>query len=145
MFTLSLSQTLTFYGLGLSHKWRYRALPLILFQLVTLVGLVVIFTAHSLPLFFVAFVFVGVGRGMTNFSSLFYSVNITSQRGSSAAIHETVLGTGFLLGPLIGGAVAQRFSLKAPYLAAAAVVAVGILIQILTKRYYLSLNKVTTR
>lgn len=145
MFTLSLSQTLTFYGLGRVHQWRYRALPLILFQLVTLVGLVAVFTTGSLPLLFLAFVFVGVGRGMTNFSSLFYSVNITSQRGPSAAIHETVLGSGFLLGPLIGGAVAQKFSLKAPYLAAAAVVLVGILIQILIKRYYLSLNKVATR
>ncbi len=145
MFTLALSQTLTFYGLGKVHLWRYRALPLIIFQLVTLVGLVTIFATGSLPLLFLAFVFIGVGRGMTNFSSLFYSVNITSQRGPSAAIHETVLGSGFLLGPLIGGVVAQKFSLEAPYLVAAAIVLVGILIQTLMKRYYLSLTEVATR
>jgi len=145
MFTLSLSQMLTFYGLGRVHRWHYRILPLVLFQLVAIVGLGVIFTAGSLPLLFVAFVFIGVGRGMTNLSSLFYSVNITSQRGPSAAIHETVLGTGFLLGPLIGGAVAQKFSLEAPYLAAAAIVVVGTFIQILIRRYHLSFDKATTQ
>lgn len=145
MFTLSLSQTLTFYGLGVIHQWHYRTFPLVFFQLITIVGFVLVFMTGSLPLYFLAFVFIGVCRGMTNFSSLFYSVNITSQRGPSAAIHETALGSGFLLGPLIGGAVAQEFSLKAPYLVAGAVVLVGILIQILIKRYYLSLNKVTTR
>jgi len=144
MFALCLSQTLTFYGLGIIHQWHYRIFPLILFQLIAVVGLVVVFTTGSLPLFFLAFVFIGVGIGMTHSSSLFYSVNITSQRGPSAAIHETVLGTGGLLGPLIGGAVAQKFSLRAPYLVVAAVVVVGILIQILIKRYYGFLNRANT-
>lgn len=136
MFILSLSRVLTFYGLGRVHRWHYRIFPLVLFQLVTAVGLVIIFIASSLPLFFLAFVFIGVGLGMTFSSSLFYSVNVTSQRGPSAAIHETILMSGFLLGPLIGGAVAQGFSLRAPYPVVAAIVVVGIFTQLLLKRRY---------
>ncbi len=142
-FILALSLMLTFYGLGRVHRWHYRIFPLVLFQLIAAVGLIVIFTTSSLPLFFLAFVFIGVGLGMTFSSSLFYSINITSQKGPSAAIHETVLMSGFLLGPLIGGAVAQKFSLRAPYLAFAAIAVVGISIQLLIKRRYGLLQKVT--
>ncbi|KKL98381.1 hypothetical protein LCGC14_1824970, partial [marine sediment metagenome] len=143
MFILSLSRVLTFYGLGRVHRWHYRIFPLVLFQLITAVGLIIIFIASSLPLFFLAFVFIGVGLGMTFSSSLFYSINITSQKGPSAAIHEMVLMSGFLLGPLIGGAVAQKFSLRAPYLAFAAIAVVGISIQFLIKRRYAFLQRVT--
>ncbi len=144
-FILALSQMLTFYGLGRVHQWHYRIFPLALFQLIAAVGLIVISIASSLPLFFLAFVFIGMGMGMTYFSSLFYSVNVTSQKGPSAAIHETVLMSGFLLGPLIGGAVAQKFSLRVPYLVFAAIVVVGISIQLLLKRRYDLPDRATTR
>jgi len=97
----------------------------------------------SLPLFFLAFAFIGMGVGMTYSSSLFYGLDITYQRGPSAAVHETVLGTGNLLGSLMGGIVAQKFSLRAPYLVLAAAVLGGIIIQILLRRYYGSLDRTT--
>ena len=81
---------------------------------------------------------------MTFSSSLFYSVNVTSHKGPSAAMHETVLMSGFLLGPLIGGAVAQEFSLRAPYLVVAAIVVVGIFAQLLIKRRYGLLDRAGT-
>ncbi len=133
-FTLAFTRVLTFYGLGRVHRWHYRIFPLALFQLIAAVGLIVIFISNSLALFFLAFAFIGVGMGMTFSSSLFYSVNVTSQKGPSAAIHETILMSGFLLGPLIGGAVAQEFSLRTPYLVVAAIVVVGIFTQLLIKR-----------
>lgn len=144
MSSLAFSQTFTFYGLGIIHQWRYCIFPLIFFQLLAIIGLVVIFFTNTLPLFFLAFVFIGMGIGMTYSSSLFYSVNIPWQRGPSTAIHETILASGFFLGPLVGGIIAQKLSLRAPYLATVAIVAVGILIQILIKRYYGFPNKVAT-
>lgn len=143
IFSLSLSRLLTFYGLGRVHQWHYRIFPLALFQLIAAVGLIIISTASSFPLFILAFVFMGMGMGMTFSSSLFYSVNVTSQKGPSIGMHETILMSGFLLGPLIGGAVAQEFSLRAPYLAFAAIVVVGISIQLLIKRRYGLLQRVT--
>jgi len=129
MFTFSLSQTLTFYVLGITHKWHYRIFPLAFFQLIAVVGFAVVFMTSSSLLFFLAFVLIGMSIGMTHSSSLFYSINVTSQRGPSAAIHETVLGTGGLFGPLMGGLIAQEFSLRAPYLLTAVIIAIGILIQ----------------
>ena len=144
MFTLSLSRVLTFYGLGRVHQWHYRIFPLALFQLIAAVGLIIVFVTSSLPFFFLAFVFIGVGLGMTFSSSLFYSVNVPTRKGPSAAMHETVLMSGFLLGPLIGGAVAQEFSLRAPYLVVAAIVVVGIFAQLLIKRRYGLLDRAGT-
>lgn len=144
MLTLCLSQTLTFYVLGAIRQWHYRMVPLVFFQLLAIIGLVVFFMISSLPLFFLAFVFMGVGIGMTYSSSLFYSLNIAYRRGPSAAIHETVLGAGNLLGSLMGGIVAQKFSLRAPYLVLATVVLGGILIQVLIRRYYGSLDRSST-
>ncbi len=142
-FALAFTRVLAFYGLGRVHRWHYRIFPLVLFQLIAATGLIIIFIANSFLLFSLAFVFIGAGMGMTFSSSLFYSVNVSSQKGPSAAIHETVGASGFLLGPLIGGAVAQEFSLRAPYLVVAAIVVVGISIQLLLKRRYGLLQKVT--
>ncbi|MBE0477836.1 MFS transporter [Candidatus Aerophobetes bacterium] len=136
MFSLFLSQTLTFYGLGKVHSWHYTIFPLILFQALALTGLVIILMSSSLALFFPAFVCMGLGTGMTHTSSLFYSVNSPLQKGPRAAIHETILGVGALLGPLVGGIVAQNFSLRAPYLMAALVVGTGMIAQILVSVRY---------
>ncbi len=136
MCILSLSRVLTFYGLGRTQQWHYRIFPLALFQLIAAIGLIMIFVVSSLSLFILAFVFIGVGLGMTFSSSLYYSVNVTSQKGPSAAIHETILMSGFLVGPLLGGAVAQEFSLRAPYLVVTVIVVAGIFTQLLLKRRY---------
>lgn len=136
MCILSLSRVLTFYGLGRIHRWHYRIFPLVLFQLIAAVGLIMIFVVSLFSLFILAFIFIGVGLGMTFSSSLFYSINVTSQKGPSAAIHETILMSGFLLGPLVGGALAQEFSIRTPFLVVAAIVVVGIFTQFLIKRRY---------
>ena len=144
IFILSLSRVITFYGLGRAHQWHYRILPLALFQLMAAVGLVMISTVSSFPLFILAFAFLGMGQGMTSSSSLFYSVSVTYQKGPSAGIHETILMSGFLLGPLVGGAVAQGFSLRGPYLLGAAIVLIGISAQLLSRRRYGLLQNATT-
>ncbi len=143
MFVLSLFRVLTFYGLGRVQQWHYRIFPLALFQLMAAVGLIMISLVSSFPLFILAFAFLGASQGMTFSSSLFYSVNVTSQKGPSVGMHETVIMSGFFLGPLIGGAIAQESSLRAPYLVAAAIVVMGIFTQLLLKRRYDLLQRVT--
>ena len=136
MSTLFISQTLTFYGLGLASRWQYSIYALVLFQLFALFGIGIIFGSGSFFLFFLAFVLIGAGIGMTHSSSLFHSVNTIFQRGPRVAIHETVLGTGALLGPLMGGIVAQHLGLRAPYLMACAVIGAGIIIEIFIKKLH---------
>jgi MFS family permease len=131
MFLIAASQTLTFYVLGKTSRWHYRPLPLISLQLVGMVGLMFIFVSNSLFFFICAFLLIGVGAGMTYFSSIFYGLNTLTGRGARSGIHEAVLGSGFLVGPLAGGILAQAYSLKTPYLVAVFIITAGTLVEIL--------------
>lgn len=134
MFVLSFSRILTFFSLGKTHLWHYRLFPLVLFQIVALCGFLIIFASSSSLFFLGAFICIGLGAGMSYSASIFYSMSTSSQRGRSAAIHETVLGTGFILGCLTGGAVAEGISLRAPYLLSSVVIGGAVLIQVLSRR-----------
>jgi len=72
----------------------------------------------------------GIGIGICSFSSLFYSVNTYHNRGARAGIHETFLGSGVLIGPLVGGITAQIYSLKTPYITAALINGIFIIVEI---------------
>lgn len=136
MFILSLSQTLTLYWFGKIYQWEYRFYPIFLFQFLAFTGLILIFMGDSIFSFLLAFILIGTSAGTTYSYSLFHSVNTPLHKGPSAAIHETVLGTGAVIGPLMGGVVAQQYSLRAPYILSAAIIVGGILLQILAKRKY---------
>lgn len=95
-----LSRVLTFVGLGRWHGWHFRpgmfhaamlAMP-ISFGLMTLSGSVVIAGAAQVVL--------GVAIGLIYSSSLFYSMHGETETGE-AAIHETVIGVGIFVGPLL--------------------------------------------
>lgn len=133
MFALFSSQTLIFYGLGIFRNWQYTIYPLIFFQVLALSGLAIIFFSSSFVLFLLAFLLIGAGIGMTHSSSLFHSVNTVLQKGPRAAVHEIFLAAGGLSGPLIGGIIAQRFSLRTPYLVAFLIIGGGIVVEILIK------------
>jgi len=138
MFSLFASQTFTFYGLGKFSLWQYRTFPLLLFQVISFFGLLIIFFTDYPLLLFIAFVLIGAGVGMTHSSSLFHSVNVRFNKGSRAAIHEIFLATGGLLGPLIGGVVAQEISLRAPYLLACFVIGGGMISEVLISKFHSS-------
>lgn len=131
MFLMAASQTLTFYILGKTSRWHYRPLPLISLQLLGMVGLMFILVSNSLFFFICAFLLIGVGAGMTYFSSIFYGLNTFRDKGTRSGIHEAVLGSGFLVGPLAGGILAQTYSLRTPYLVAIFIITAGILVEIL--------------
>jgi MFS family permease len=131
MFLIAASQNLTFYILGKTSRWHYRLLPLISLQLVGMVGLMFILVSNSLFFFICAFLLIGVGVGMTYFSSIFYGLNTFRDRGTKSGIHEAVLGSGFLAGPLAGGILAQTYNLKTPYFVTIFIIFAGILVEIL--------------
>ncbi|MEA1964881.1 MAG: MFS transporter [Candidatus Aerophobetes bacterium] len=130
MSTIPASQALIFCILGQTSRWHYRLVPLLSAQLLIVFALILIFLSNSLPIFFLSFMFVGIGIGICSFSSLFYSVNTYRNRGARAAIHEAFLGSGLLIGPLVGGIVAQIYNLKTPYLTAVLMIIVLILVEI---------------
>jgi len=131
LFTISLFQTFTFYILGKTSTWHYKLMPLVFLQLLGICGLLLVFFGNS-PIFFLfAFMFIGIGAGMAYFSSIFYSLSDVKGKGQKSGIHEAVLGSGSLFGPLIGGATAEVYTLRFPYLLAAFVIAAALFIEIL--------------
>jgi len=130
MSTTSISQTFTFYILGQTSRWHYRLAPLLSAQLLIAFALILIFLSNSLSIFFLSFIFMGIGIGICSFSSLFYSVNTYHNRGARAGIHETFLGSGILMGSLVGGMLAQVYNLKTPYITAVLINGILMIVEI---------------
>ncbi|MCD6231173.1 MFS transporter [Candidatus Aerophobetes bacterium] len=129
-----ISQALFFYILGFSSRWHYRLFPLVFFQILGAVGILCIFLIPSLFVFGISFIFLGMTTGISYFSSIFYSLSSSQDKGKKASIHEVFLGGGALAGPLIGGIFAQIYNLKVPYLIASLVILAGIIIEIYLAR-----------
>jgi len=131
LFTAAFFQTVAFYMLGKTERWHYKGTPLILSQLLVIFGLVLIFLGSTVISFLIAFMFIGVGGGLAYFSSIFYSLNNLEGKGQKSGIHEAVLGTGLLLGSLVGGAIAEAFTLRSPYVLAIFVIGAAICVETL--------------
>jgi MFS family permease len=128
MFFLSLALTVMFYVMGVSGRWHNKTAPLLCAQ-VFLVILLLASAIFDSPLAFgIIFSGLGIGYGVTYSYSLYCSVVGSLNKGAASGRHEMVLGTGALLGPLIGGAAADFFNApRAPYLLAAGLVVAAII------------------
>jgi len=129
VFLMLLSQTLMFYILGRTHRWHYRLLPIVFFQILAIAALITMSRTSNILLFALPMVFLGLSGGMTYFSSIFYSLFGFIDKGKRSGIHEAFIGTGAFLGPFVGGFVASAFDMRAPYLVAAFLIAVTVLVE----------------
>ncbi len=119
------------------QRWHYRYTHLLLFQMLALVGLLILAGNNTHFLFFAGFLGIGLAGGMTYFSSIYYSVYRQEKKGKKGGFHESFLGLGVALGPLAGGLAGQQMGLRAPYLLAALVIAGSLLIQLLIRVYFI--------
>jgi MFS family permease len=131
IFLLILAQTTMFFILGRTNKWHYRLSPIVLFQMLAIVALLIITFFSTTAYFMIAMVFLGLCSGITYFSSIFYSLYGFIDKGRKSGIHEAFLGAGTFFGPLIGGFVAHKFDIRAPYITAAMLVAVAIAVELI--------------
>jgi len=140
LFTVAFFQTVVFYLLGKTERWHYKGTPLIFSQLLVIFGLVLIFLGSTVISFLIAFMFIGVGGGLAYFSSIFYSLDNLEGKGQKSGIHEAVLGTGLLLGSLVGGAIAEAFTLRSPYVLAIFVIGAAICVETLLIKNFAKLS-----
>ena len=78
---------------------------------------------------------IGLGISLSYYSSLYYVVLLLKKKGKGTGLHESILGSGVVLGPLLGGIAAQSAGLRAPYLLCMALVAAAVLVEMgLTRR-----------
>jgi predicted MFS family arabinose efflux permease len=101
--------------------WHYRFRFLAAAFVVMVAGFAGIVLAPSLGMLLAAQVFFGLSVGLIYYSSLYYSMHVSDQRGTHGGLHEAMIGTGLFLGPACGA----FFLFLLPGTANAGVVSVG--------------------
>jgi MFS family permease len=127
--SLGLALFMGFFLLRRTERWHFRKAFLLGAQLSSLMGLFLMTLSEKPVLFALSFILMGASCSVTYYSSLFYSVSVLDRRGKGSGLHESILGIGAVLGPLLGGIAAQCGGLRAPYLLCASVVALSLVVQ----------------
>lgn len=86
------------------HGWQYRARWSVLSLLLAVATLGYAFLGASLPAVLAALAVFGVCLGLVYSTSIYYSLDVGESKGEHGGLHEAIVGTGILLGPLVGTA-----------------------------------------
>lgn len=122
IFLLSAAQLLMFGITRRDPRWQYNLRALLTAQFVGMAGMALAAIANQPIMFVLAFAAAGLCSGVTYASSLFYALDgIDENRARRSGLHEAVLGSGVVIGPLVGGLLGQHVSLHAPFAGAAVV------------------------
>lgn len=103
------------FWLGRHNNWHYRLDFLAASHVVLAAGLGLIFFFRTELGAYVAYAAINVQFAMVYFSSLYYSLARRSGQGKASGMHETLIGSGALFGPLLSGIATERYGLMAPY------------------------------
>ena len=129
-FLMGISIASSSYGIGYLPKLHFRLSFLISIQLLMMIGFLIVYLTSSVPLFYLSFFLFGFSIGVAYFYSLFHSLESEEGQGKKSGIHESIVGAGGLLGPLTGGALAQKTNIRMPFILCIAVLLLGILFEI---------------
>jgi MFS family permease len=136
MSCIGLAQFLGFFFLRGSERWHFNKYYLLGAQLLAAFGLLLIYFFSQPLIFASAFIMLGLCASLTYYSSLYYTVRLMKKKGKGTGLHESILGSGVVLGPLLGGIMAHSAGLRAPYILCLAVLAMVIIIELsLIKKY----------
>ncbi len=111
--------------------WHYRLSASVASQVLAAVGLIVIARAESAVTLLIGLTLLGQLVGYNYFSGLFYSTAGSSheRRALAAGIHEATLAVGMAVGTIVGGVLGTLMNQRVPYLLAAAVLLVMVVVQ----------------
>ena len=128
--------TAMFFLARTTQRWHGRLWPLPTVAALSFFAMLfVAFYARSAMAFGVCFAVSGIASGVTCVNSIYYSINGPPETcGKRTGFHEGVLGSGGLAGGLMSGEIATLIDLRTPYVAAAAVLAIVIVIQLTVGR-----------
>jgi len=114
IFLLCVTQSLTGLLLSRSRVWMYRRLPVGAFGLLGLAGLAFFALGRSASAFFVGAALYGVYAGSLFFYLVFHSLAHPSRSTRYVAVNESIMGATGILGPLIGGFLADARGFGCP-------------------------------
>jgi DHA1 family multidrug resistance protein-like MFS transporter len=131
---IGLSEFLGFFFLRGSDRWHFKKSYLMGAQLFAALALLLIFFFPRKPIFASAFMLIGFSLSLTYYSSLYYSVRLLKRKGKGTGLHESILGSGVLLGPTLGGVFALSMGPRAPYALCLVVLAVAVMMELVLMR-----------
>jgi MFS family permease len=125
-----------FFLLRRTDRWFFVSHFLFGAQALALVGVSLLGVSSEAALFALALVMIGLSCSVTYYSSLYYAVHLLKRKGKGTGLHESILGGGAVLGPILGGVAAQYAGLRAPYVLCIGVLlmALGLELALLKKR-----------
>jgi DHA1 family tetracycline resistance protein-like MFS transporter len=110
---------------------RFGETRLVPFAVLTLaIGLALMPMARTVPVLLGACALLAIGSGFNNpsVSSLISRISSADEQGSILGVSQSVSSLARIVGPLVGGAVYQRFGPAAPFAGASVVMAVAFLV-----------------
>ncbi|MFH1009260.1 MAG: MFS transporter [Candidatus Latescibacterota bacterium] len=139
MAVIPLAQLSTFVFLHKAIGSHDRLGRLMIAQVLAMGGMALIIASKGVWLFALGFMLSGVLIGTSYSLSLFHSLYGQAQKGANSGLNESIVGSGVLVGPFLGGWAAAQFGLRTPYvlcvgLLAAAMVAERVLIRSAKRR-----------
>jgi MFS family permease len=123
-----------FFLLRRTDRWLFSKSYLFGAQILAVAGISLIYVSNEPTLLALAFVMFGLSCSVTYYSSLYYAVRLLKKKGRGTGLHESILGGGAVLGPILGGIAAQYAGLRAPYLLCLAVLLAALGAQALLTR-----------
>jgi MFS family permease len=137
---LAAPSTAAFVVMYYAHRWSYRLKRHLAAQGLLAAAMVLVALSGNVYWLAVSFVVIGVTTSLIYSGSLFYSVEGQSASSHMAGWHEAVLGAGGACGLLLSGQIpwllarlgveSQYWLMRSPYLLAAGVFVLGILLQL---------------
>ncbi len=98
---------LIFGASGTTTRWHYRPAKLWVAMLAGIVSMVIAACAQTPAQFLTGFFLVGLSTGVGYLASQFYGLQGPPEhRAASIGYHEAAVGSGIVLGPILGGLVA---------------------------------------
>jgi len=123
-----------FFVLRRTDRWLFSKGYLFGAQFSAIAGILLISVSSRPVLFALAFVMFGFSCSLTYYSSLYYAVQLLKKKGRGTGLHESILGGGAVLGPILGGVAAQYAGLRAPYFLCLAVLLAALGVQAVLMR-----------
>ncbi|MFP4192043.1 MAG: MFS transporter [Candidatus Hydrogenedentota bacterium] len=134
-FVLYLSRAGISLGMGWTTRWHHQFWLVAVSQLAAGVAFWGLGMTQSLAVMMVCCAIVGVNGGVCFFASMYYSVANPLRKHRRAAVHESMVGIGGLLGGMSFGLLAERYGSAWPFLYTPVIVIVFVTLQAAMLRY----------
>lgn len=91
-----------FFALWKWPGWHYRFKWMIGAFSVMIVCYAGMLLVNSIPALIIAQIGFGISIGILYYSSLYYSMDVSEEKGANGGLHEAMIGTGLFIGPAFG-------------------------------------------